>query len=214
MIAEQEKILVVDDEEAVRNLLKRTVESAGYNVITASNGREALDKVSKLNITVVLSDIKMPGLSGIDVLQMLTAERPDISVIMVTAVGDAQTAIEAMKMGAYDYVIKPFNRDDVILTVQRAIEKRILLKENEHHRLEVDKRLTEQADQLQQRFAELVETLAREHKLIYRLATEQRGGGKTLLSKLPKELQEPMSTVEEFSEALLKILRRGALRPE
>ena len=115
---------------------------------------------------VVLLDIKMPGMSGVEVLRRLTANWPEIIVIMATAVADAQTAVKAMKLGAYDNITKPFNWDDVVHAVQRAIEKRRLLLENEYHRLELKKRVGEQAEQLQQQFVELVETLAREQKLI------------------------------------------------
>jgi len=212
MIGEQDRVLVVDDEESVRNLLQRILTEAGYNVVTAANGQEALDKVTELNIQAVLLDIKMPGMSGIEVLRQLASGRPDICVIMATAVADVQTAVEAMKLGAYDYITKPFNRDDVVLTVQRAIEKRGLLLENERHRLDLEKRVGEQAERLQQQFVELVETLTREHRLIYKLAHRESKQAKAILSALPKELQEPMSSVEEFSEALLRILRRGALR--
>ncbi len=210
MNGEKRRILVVDDEETIRNLLQRTLTEVGYNVVTAASGQEALDKVPQLEVGVVLLDIKMPGMSGMDVLRQLTTNWPDVCVIMATAIGDAQTAIEAMKLGAYDYITKPFNRDDGILKLQRAIEKRDLRLENERHRLDLEKRVGEQAERLQQQFAELVEALAREHKLIYNLAEHQRGGAKALLSKLPPELQQPMSSVEEFSEALLRILRRGA----
>jgi len=210
MSGEERRILVVDDEEGVRNLLQRMLTEAGYNVVTAANGQEALDKVSQLEVGVIFLDMKMPGISGMEVLRQLTANWPDVCVIMATAVGDAQTAIEAMKLGAYDYIIKPFSRDGVLLRLQRAIEKRELRLENERHRLDLEKRVGEQAQRLQEQFAELVETLAREHKLIYSRAERSRGGGKTLLSRLPPELQQPMSSVEEFSEALLKILKRGA----
>jgi len=127
MTGEQVRVLVVDDEEPVRNLLQRVLKEAGYDVVTAVNGQEALDKVSQLNAGVVLLDIKMPGMSGMEVLRQLTANRPETCVVMATAAGDAQTAVEAMKAGAYDYITKPFNRDDVVLKVQKAIEKRDLL---------------------------------------------------------------------------------------
>lgn len=207
-MAEPGRVLIADDEETVRNLLQRALAEAGYNVVTAANGQDTLDKVSQLNVSVVLLDIRMPGLSGIEVLQRLIANQPDICVIMVTAVGDAQTAVEAIKLGAYDYIAKPFNLDDVVLRIQKAIEKRDLRQENEHYRLHLEETIGEQAQRLQQQFVELVETLAREHKLLYRLAAQQQGG-KSLLSKLPLELQEPMSSIEEFSDALLKILRRA-----
>jgi len=207
-VTEEGRILVVDDEETVRDLIQRTLEEAGYNVVSAASGQEALDKVSQLNIELVLLDINMPGMSGLDVLDKLRSDWPDIAVIIATAMGDAQTAVDTMKRGAYDYLTKPFNRDDLVLKVQKATEKRHLQLENERYRLDLEKRVGEQAKRLQQQFAELVGTLAREHKLLYKLAYSQRGG-KALISRLPPELQEPMSSVEEFSEALLKILKKS-----
>lgn len=211
MTEKQESILIVDDEDSVRNLLQRTLKEAGYIVVTAASGQEALDKVHQQEVGVALLDVKMPGMSGMEVLRQITANWPDVCVVMATAVGDAEAAIEAMKLGAYDYIIKPFNRDDVVLRLQRAIEKRNLWLENERHRLDLEKRVGEQAQRLQEQFAELVQTLAREHKLVYNLAKHRQGGAKALLSKLPPELQQPMSSVEQFTEALLRILRRGAM---
>ncbi|MEE9399363.1 MAG: response regulator [Dehalococcoidales bacterium] len=123
MIGEQVRILVVDDEVAVRLVLQRILEGLGYHVVTAANGQEALDKIPQLNIRVVLLDIMMPGMSGMEVLQQITTNWPETCVIMVTAVADAQTATEAMKLGAYDYITKPFMRDDVAQKVQEAISK-------------------------------------------------------------------------------------------
>ncbi|MFC2003751.1 response regulator [Chloroflexota bacterium] len=116
-------VLVVDDEEAIRTLLKRTLTEAGYDVVAVANGQEALDKASQLQVRVVLSDIRMPGMSGVELLRKLTADHPDICIIMATAVADTQTAVDAMKLGAYDYISKPFNQDDLVMRVRKAIEK-------------------------------------------------------------------------------------------
>jgi putative two-component system response regulator len=203
------RVLVVDDEAGVRNLLQRTLEDAGYSVVTAASGQEALDEMSEMNIEVALLDIKMPGMSGLEVLQQVTINCPDTCVIMVTAIGDAQTAVEAMKLGAYDYITKPFNPADVVPTIQRALQQRGVRREEEERRRRVEDRLREQSDRLQELFSELVETLAREHKLLYRLQDKQPRGGKPILTKLPPELQKPMSSVEEFRDALLRILKRS-----
>jgi DNA-binding NtrC family response regulator len=205
----QGKLLVVDDEEAVRNLLKRILQEAGYEVITAANGEEALYKVSLEEAEVVLLDIKMPGMSGIEVLGKLTTNWPDACVIMVTAVADTQTAVKAMKMGAYDYITKPFNPEDVVQKVQKAIQVWSRHLQEKRHYLQLKESITKQTQLMQQQFAELVNSLAREHKLLHDLAARQPGGGKSLLSKLPPELQEPMSSIEEFRDALLRILRRS-----
>ncbi len=209
MTGEQVRVLVVDDEESVRNLLQRILEGAGYSVVTAANGKEALYKMSLGEAEVVLMDIKMPEMSGIEALSKLTAESPDTCIIMVTSIVDTETAVEAMKLGAYDYILKPFDRDDVVLKVLKAIERWKRQLREKHRYLELQKSITEKTQLMQEQFTELLSSLAREHKLVQDLASRQAGGGKELLSKLPKELQEPMSSVEEFRDALLRILRRA-----
>ena len=211
MTTERVMVLVVDDEKIIRNLLQSILSEAGYDVVTAANGQEALDKIPQSVIKVVLLDVKMPDISGIQVLQQLTTNWPEICVVMVTAVVDAKTATEAMKLGANDYITKPFNPDNVVTTVKSAIEKKHLELQDKRHQLELRKRVGEQTERLQEQFVDLVETLSREHKLIYKLASKEKGGWEAL-SKLPKELQEPMASVEEYSEALLKLLRGGLRR--
>ncbi len=211
MVEERGRVMVVDDEDGVRNLLQRTLEGAGYNVVAAADGQEALDTISEsdLEIGVMLLDIKMPGLSGIEVLKQVIIEHPLICVIMVTAMVDTTTAIEAMKLGAYDYVTKPFNPDDMVLAVQRGFERRTLWLENENHRRQLQERLAGQTERMQEQFVELMNSLTREHQLLFKLKESRSGLGKDILSKLPKELQEPIASAEEFRDALLKILKRS-----
>jgi len=211
MDREQVNILVVDDEEIVRNLLQRTLRGAGYDVVTAANGQEALDKVSQLPIEAVLLDIKMPGMSGMEVLQWLTANRPDTCVVMVTAVTDVQTAIKAMKMGAYDYITKPFDQKEVLEKLQEALRKRKSLLERDQLVSELQQSIREKSRQMREQMEEPVRTLAREHALLCKLGAMQSDGGKSALSKLPPELRKPMSTFEEFRDALLRILRKEKL---
>jgi len=97
--------------------------------------------MSQLNVSAVPLDIEMSGMSGIEVLQQLTINYPDTCVVRVTALGDAQTAVEAMKIGAYDYITKPFDHDDLTLKVKKAIRKRDLLVENERYRLQLEERV-------------------------------------------------------------------------
>jgi len=211
MARKQIRVLVVDDEEIVRGLLQRTLEEAGYTVATAANGEEALHEVSRQEPEAVLLDIKMPGLSGMDALTKITADWPDICVIMVTAVGDTQTAVEAMKLGAYDYITKPFKPNDVVQKTRDALNKRESLLQRNRLSLEIQQSLTEKSEQMREQFNDLVRTLAREHSLLYKLITQQPGSAKSALSKLPPELQEPMASIKEFRDALLKILRREKL---
>lgn len=202
-------VLVVDDDEDVRNILRRTLQEAGFKVTVAVDGAEALRLVPELGIGVVLLDVKMPRLSGIDVLKHLVETEPGICVLMVTALRDAETAVAAMKLGAYDYVTKPFNRDNVVLAVQRAVERRDLWRENERHREELEDKVARQAYRLQSQFTELVETLAREHGLLYQMASHQKKDASRILSKLPPELRKPMSSIDEFREALIRILNKS-----
>jgi DNA-binding NtrC family response regulator len=202
------RVLVVDDEAGIRNLLQRTVEDAGYSVVTAASGQEALDRMSEMNIELAMLDIKMPGMSGLEVLRQITINWPDTCVIMVTGIGDAQTAVEAMKLGAYDYITKPFDPNDVVPAIQRAFQQRDVRRGEEQRRHRIEEKVREQSDRLQELFSELVETLAREHKLLYSLK-DKSSGGKPSFVKLPPELQKPMSSMEEFRDALLRILKRS-----
>ncbi len=120
-------ILIVDDEESIRNILSRKLELDGYNCEVAADGKEALRKASMESFDLVLLDIKLPGLSGMEVLRRLTADYPDTCIIMITAMADTKTHIEALRLGAYDYVTKPFDLDDVSARVKRALEIRSLV---------------------------------------------------------------------------------------
>src|SRR5689334_14495838 len=113
-------ILVVDDDESVRDVVQMQLEELGYQVLTAASAREGLSLVDEHSPSLVITDLKMPGESGMDVLRNLRAEHPDIVVVMVTAFGTIQTAVEAMKSGAYDYVTKPIDFDELVLIVNRA----------------------------------------------------------------------------------------------
>jgi DNA-binding NtrC family response regulator len=108
MSLKQATILVVDDERSVTNLLSEDLGEEGYSCVTADTGEDALKRLSEDNFDVVLLDLKLPGMSGMDVLKEAKSIYPGVAVIVVTAAGDAQTAVEAMKIGAVDYITKPF----------------------------------------------------------------------------------------------------------
>jgi CheY-like chemotaxis protein len=117
-------ILVVDDEEPIRNVIARKLELVGHNCTVAADAREAIEKTFMQEFDLMLVDVKMPGMSGMEVLSHAAANHPDTGVIMITAVGDNRIAVEAKKKGAYDYVTKPFDLDDLELRVSRALERR------------------------------------------------------------------------------------------
>jgi putative nucleotidyltransferase with HDIG domain len=145
-----ERILVVDDEEAIREVVSTLLESQGYQCTPAANGRLALEQWNGKSPApdVVLSDMVMPEMDGLRLLEWVRNQDKDIPVIMVTAMHDLSTALEAIRRGAYDYILKPFEKDQLFLSVRRALEHRRLLKENRHYQRNLEKLVEEQTAQL------------------------------------------------------------------
>ncbi len=117
-----EKILLVDDDSSLRKVLQFNLEQEGYTVIPASDGKEALELYTEHEPALVITDIKMPGMDGIDLLKEIKRRDIEQLVVVITAFGTIDTAIEAMKLGAYDYITKPFNRDELRMVVRKALE--------------------------------------------------------------------------------------------
>jgi two-component system response regulator PilR (NtrC family) len=126
----EDKILVVDDEQSMREFLDIMLKKEGYKVSLASNGDEVLKYIDKDIFDLVLLDIRMPKMDGIAVLKKIKSTSPETVVIMITAYASADTAIKAMKEGAYDYITKPFKVDEIKLIIKNALEKKHLQKEN------------------------------------------------------------------------------------
>lgn len=162
-------ILVVDDEESVRDIVSRKLKSEGYDCETASDGEEALWKSFMRDFDMMLLDIRMPGLSGMEVLDKMVVDHPDTCVVMITAISDIQTAVDAMKIGAYDYLTKPFNLDDLVVKVDRALERRRLILENRDYQLRLEQKVTRQVGQIQRYHDEALDALSREQKAIAEL---------------------------------------------
>jgi DNA-binding NtrC family response regulator len=116
-------VIVVDDEKVIREGLKRLLSSEGYRVLTAENGRDALDLIRCESIDVVLCDLKMPVMDAVEVLEAVKKTYPDLPVIVITGQGTIENAAECMKKGAYDFVTKPFRTDFVLSVVKCAIER-------------------------------------------------------------------------------------------
>jgi DNA-binding NtrC family response regulator len=116
------KLLIVDDEENIRLVLESVFSDAGYQVETAVNGLQALERIKSFHPEIILLDKNMPHMNGMETLQRIKKHYPNVVVIMVTAYGDVSSAVEAMKMGAYDYVEKPFDNDKMLLLLKRAEE--------------------------------------------------------------------------------------------
>jgi len=159
MAEKQEVILIVDDEEIVRRVLSQKVEVAGYRWEQASTADAALAKIKSTPVQLVILDIKMPGDSGLELLAEIKAAYPDIAVIMATAVIDINTAIECLKQGAYDYITKPFNLDEVVLSIERALERRRLEQENRDYQLHLEQKVGEQAQKIRAAFLNAITAL-------------------------------------------------------
>jgi len=127
----------VDDEEAVRDSCRQTLERSGFRVLTARDGVEGLRTVLQRPVDLVLLDLKMPGLGGVEFLRRARAERAGLDVIVITGYSSVESAVECMRLGAYDYLTKPFNAETLRLAVGRALQKRRLTEENRALRAQI-----------------------------------------------------------------------------
>ena len=134
------KILVVDDEMIVCESCKRILEEEGYEVEIALSGKEAFEKMKAHPFDIVITDLKMPGIGGMEILRTFRKEYPDSIIIMITGFSTVETAVEAMKLGAFDYIPKPFTPDEVSIVVKKAIEKKSLMLENIYLRQELQEK--------------------------------------------------------------------------
>ncbi|MFZ3014684.1 MAG: sigma-54 dependent transcriptional regulator [Nitrospira sp.] len=125
-----EKILVVDDEQSLREVLSIMLKRAGYAVTSAMDGEEAIELLNKEIFDLVITDLRMPKIDGMEVLKAVKSASPETVVLIITAFASADSAVEAMKQGAYDYLTKPFQVDEVQLIIRNALEKRRLTTEN------------------------------------------------------------------------------------
>ncbi|MDH5726115.1 MAG: response regulator, partial [Nitrospira sp.] len=117
-----EKILVVDDEQSLREVLSIMLRRAGYTVISATDGEDAIELIHKEIFDLVITDLRMPKIDGLEVLKAVKSASPETVVLIITAFATADSAVEAMKQGAYDYLTKPFQVDEVQLIIRNALE--------------------------------------------------------------------------------------------
>lgn len=201
------RILVVDDEESIRSIVSRKLQSEGYDCAVASDGKEAVETASERDFDLVLTDIKMPGMSGIEVLSQMVVDHPDTCVIMITAVSDAHTAVEAMRLGAYDYVTKPFDLDTLTMRVEKALERRRLLLENREYQLRLEQKVEHQVEQIQRYYREAIEALAREEIALQVLdatrQTEEREAG--FGTEVAADSRGSATPVKEFVRKLSRL---------
>ncbi len=135
-----DRVLVVDDEQIIRESLSFVLEKEGYEVVEAANGVEAIKKLEQKPADIVLTDLEMPELKGIELLERVTRQFPQTFVMIITAYGSLETAIAALRQGAYDYILKPLEFDDLLHRIRRLSEHRRLARENSLLRQELHRR--------------------------------------------------------------------------
>lgn len=195
--ADRTNVLVVDDEEGIRQALTRFLSRLGYHVYAAANAAEALQLLAAHHPQAMLCDIRMPDTSGVELLPKVLAQDTDLAVLMLTAIDEPRTAIECLKLGAYDYLIKPVDLDELELSLQHALRQR---------QLEVDRRELEQwlAREVAVRTRDLEERSAaiEEVALDALAAARDWSGTDAALNKLAEELGAPRE------ELLAEVRRR------
>jgi putative nucleotidyltransferase with HDIG domain len=152
----ESKILVVDDEEAIREVVSSMLNQAGYHTRPAASGMEALELLDcGEDFDLILTDMMMPEMDGIALLEKIKERFPDVPVVMVTAVHDISVALAAIRNGAYDYLLKPFEREQLLLMVRRAVENRSLKIENHNYQINLETLVNARTEQLRQAMSEL-----------------------------------------------------------
>ena len=168
MVTQREaaKILIVDDEADITSRLARYVTLDGYSCSTASSGEEAQELLKENEFHLVLSDINMPGISGIELLAGIKNRYPDIAVLMATAVDGRATATRALEHGAYGYLIKPFTMSDVLINVANALERRRLTLLSQEYERELEEKVQERTREVREKARQVRE---REEEIVFRL---------------------------------------------
>ena len=155
----EQKILIVDDEPMIRHLLHVKLSRLGYHCEEAANAIEALDKMQTYAADLIMLDMKMPGKSGMELLTDLKANYPNTAVIMATAVAEANLAIQCMRLGADDYITKPFNLDEVALNVEKTLEKRMLEQQIKEYQEQLQQKVEQQTVEIRKLFLGSIEAL-------------------------------------------------------
>ena len=222
-----DRVLLVDDEEGIRTVLGVSITDAGYSVVTAANGVEAIKILEGEDIPLVVTDIRMPGMDGLDLLQHIKRNWPDTEVIMITGHGDMDSAIESLQLGAVDFITKPFHEKALETSLQRAVEK-ISIREQlreytenlEHLILEKSKELVEA-----ERMAAVGQTVASMSHAIKNVAGGLEGGMFVLEKGLELEKQEylkqgwemvrrDVERIKDLSMDLLDYAKPVSISPE
>lgn len=211
------RILIVDDEPLIRKSLYESLRLEGYEAEMASDGEEALQKIAQIPIDLMIADIKMPKLSGLDLLKEVKVKYPDISVLLITGYGTIDQAVEAMRLGAADYITKPIMDGEIQLVIKKIFEQKNLIEENIALRQELARTDRDQfhrligRDSKMQKIYTLVETIAQTKATV--LIKGESGTGKRLVS-LAIHANDPLRKDKPFVEVSCAALPATLLESE
>ena len=205
-------LLIVDDEQSYRQLLTLVFEGDGHNIKTARNGREAVEMLEQEPADIIISDVKMPDMNGIEMLRAAREFLPDISVVLMTAFASVETAREAFKLGADDFIQKPFDVEELKVIVKKALDKQVLINENRaFKRAQREKgsvkNIIGDSDKMKAIF-QMIETVAEVQSTV--LVTGESGTGKELVARAIHDLspraEKPFISINcgAFTETLLE----------
>jgi putative two-component system response regulator len=158
--ADAPRCLVVDDEPRLRQVLIRLMEQDGFVCLEAANGVEALAVLQRQPVVLVMTDLRMPRMDGMELLREVRARWPDTAVILITAVADVEVAVSVLAIGAMDYLTKPFHLEEVRARVSQALEKRRLILENREYHERLEERVAQQAHRLEELFVASIQSFA------------------------------------------------------
>lgn len=179
------RILAVDDEESIREFLEIMLKKEGYDVTTAVDGAQAIDLLKKKSFDMVISDMQMPNVTGIELLKHVKDNYPDLVFMIITAFGTTETAVEAMKLGAYDYITKPFKIDEVRIVISNALRSKNLEVENRTLKKEMQKEFSFQSlvgnSEKMHHIYELIKRVSQTPTNV--LVTGESGTGKEMVAK-------------------------------
>jgi putative two-component system response regulator len=152
--------LVVDDEDRLRQVMIHIMRADGFRCIEAACGEDALEQLRRHPVSLMLSDLNMPRMSGVELLRHVREHHPDVAVVMITAVPDVEAAVSCLAIGAMDYLMKPFHLEEVRVRVAKAMDRRRLILENRHYQERLKERVVAQASRLEEMFFAGVQALA------------------------------------------------------
>ncbi len=155
---EQHQVLIVDDDRRVRDVLQEIFLSNGFKCHVATNGQEGIEMFNSVRPPLTVTDVKMPVMDGLEFLKAVRKIDGDAAVIVLTGVGDVKTAIESLKHGAHDFIIKPVNLDELLIAAERALERRQLLIERREYQVTLERRVVEATRDLDATYTQLQET--------------------------------------------------------